>query len=272
MPTNLDRFRSDLEALIKRGDRLHLAIQAECFPEEFARQTKELGDQVAEAVKELPSFGSDYQTWYSEAKAAVKQLLPDRLSDFVRHYEKPKPRREITAESYRIEDCLQGISITRGREWEIDREKVVGPEAAIPHFRQQLAILKSVTARFDSTLFDIRQLVQADLFDSELDAAQELLKNKFVRAAGALGGVVLERHLVQVCDNHGLRLAKKAPGISDLNNALKEANLIDVPQWRFIQHLGDIRNLCDHSKAAEPTAEQVADLLTGVAKVTKTVY
>ena len=44
-------------------------------------------------------------------------------------------------------------------------------------------------------MFDIRQLVQADLFDSELDAADELGKKKFTRAAGALAGVVLERHL-----------------------------------------------------------------------------
>src|SRR5262249_50608556 len=154
-----------------------------------------------------PSFEEAYQPWYSEAKVLIKQLLPDRLSDFVRHYEKPKPRKEITYESYRIEDGLQGLSVTRG--WQ--NEKVVRREAAIPHFRQQLAILKSVSARFESSLFDIRQLVQADLFDSELDAAKELAKNKFTRAAGALAGVVLERHLAQVCDNHSIKVAKKAP-------------------------------------------------------------
>jgi hypothetical protein len=66
-----------------------------------------------------------------------------------------------------------------------------------------------------------------------------------------LAGVVLERHLAQVCSNHGIKIAKKTPGIADLNNALKEANVVDVPQWRFVQHLADIRNLCDHSKKAE---------------------
>ncbi len=126
--------------------------------------------------------------------------------------------------------------------------------------------------RFESTLFDIRQLVQADLFDSELGAAGELAKNKFTRPAGALAGVVLERHLGQVCDNHAIKLSKKNPTISDLNDALKEANVIDVPQWRFIQHLADIRNLCDHNKKAEPTAAQVDDLVAGVTKITKTVF
>jgi hypothetical protein len=129
-----------------------------------------------------------------------------------------------------------------------------------------------VKARFESSLFDIRQLVQADLFDSELEAADELVKQKFVRAAGALAGVVLERHLAQVCDNHGIKVRKKAPGIADFNNALKSAGVFDVPQWRFNQHLADIRNLCDHDKRVEPTAEQVRDLVAGVAKVTKTLF
>lgn len=178
----------------------------------------------------------------------------------MRHYEKPKPRKEITYENYRIEDYLQGLSVTRG--WE--KQKVVGPDAAIPQFRQQLSILKSVKRSFESSLFDIRQLVQADLFDSELDAASELANHKFIRAAGALAGVVLEKHLGQVCQNHAI------PGIGDLNELLKKGNVVDTPQWRFIQRLADIRNLCDHSKKADPSASQVNELIEGVQKVVKT--
>jgi len=269
MLPNLDRYKKDLDSLLAKGDQLHLAMQRECLPEEFERVAKkQLGDEAKDILKALPSFAETYQSWYSEAKLLVKQLLPDRLSDFVRHYEKPKPRKDITYENYRIEDYLQGLNITRG--WE--KEKVVGPDAAIPHFRQQLAILKSVQARFESSLFDIHQLVRADLFDSELDASRELVKHKFTRASGALAGVVLERHLAQVCDNHSIKVAKNAPGIADLNNALKDANLIDIPHWRFVQHLAGIRNLCDHNKKSEPTAEQVDDLVAGVMKVTKTLF
>ncbi len=268
MSSNLDRYRKDLYSLVDKGNKLHLAMQAEYLPEQFKSALKRRGTESKEIAKALPSFNLAYQSWYSEAKVLIKQLLPDRLSDFVRHYEKPKPRKEITFESYRIEDCLQGITITRG--WE--KEKVAGPEAAIPHFRQQLAILASVEARFESSLFDIRQLVQADLFDSELDAAKELAKQNFTRAAGAMAGVVLEKHLGQVCDNHGIKNPKSAPAISDLGNALKNANVIDIPTWRFVQQLADIRNLCDHDKKVEPKVEQVEDLLAGVMKVKKTLF
>jgi hypothetical protein len=197
-------------------------------------------------------------------------LLPDRLSDFVRHYERPKTRKDITHGNYVIEDYLQNLRVTRNQG--VFEEKVAGPDSAIPQFRQQLAILKSVKARFESSLFDIRQLVQADLFDSELDAAEELARKKFIRPAGALAAVVLERHLAQVCENHGVKVTKKEPTISDLNDALKAANAIDIPQWRSIQYLADIRNLCDHNKKAEPTEDQANDLVAGVKKITKTLF
>jgi hypothetical protein len=114
--------------------------------------------------------------------------------------------------------------------------------------------------------------VQADLFDSELEAASELAKRGFTRAAGAIAGVVLEKHLGQVCANRNIGMKKTNPTISDFNDALKKAEALETPDWRFIQHLGDIRNLCDHNKATEPSKDQVADLIQGVGKVLKTVF
>jgi hypothetical protein len=238
MVTNLDRYKKDLDSLIAKGGRLLLAITRECSPEEFDKTAKkQFRDKADEFLKKIPSFNDSYQAWYSEAKVLVKQILPDRLADFVGHYEKPKSRKSLTSETYRIEDNLQGLNVTRNTGFE--KEVIVGPDAAIPQFKQQLAILKSLKGRFESSLFDIRQMVQGDLFDSDLDAAEELAKNKFTRAAGAMAGVVIERHLAQVCENHGIKIAKKSPAISDLSNALKEANVIDAPQWRFVQHLAD---------------------------------
>ena len=232
---NIDRYKKDLDALIDKGGQLHYAMRHECSPQEFARVGKEsLGDKAEEFIQSLPSFMDEYQPWYSEAKALVRQLLPDRLSDFARYYEKPKSRKSLTYENYTIEDYLQGLNVTLGS------SKVVGPDAAIPRFSQQLSLVKSIGERFRSSLFDIRQLAQADLFDSELDAAKELAKNKFTRAAGAVAGVVLERHLKEVCGNHGVTVRKAKPTISDLNDALKNANAIEIPQWRSIQFLAPI--------------------------------
>ncbi|MHA1267990.1 MAG: hypothetical protein ACTSRS_22395 [Candidatus Helarchaeota archaeon] len=267
MTTNLDRFKDDIDKLIMKGEKLEIAIQMSCEPENKNRLREQLGENANQFIASIPSFRKEYQAWYSEAQILIKKLLPDRLLDFIRYYQKPKGRKEISYENYRIEDFLQGLTLTRGYE----KIKVVGPDAAIPLFQQQLAILKSVKARFESSLFDIRQLVQADLFDSEIEAAKELNKHKFARAAGALAGVVLERHLSQVCKDHNIKITRKKPGIAFLNDTLKESKVVDIPQWRFVQHLGDIRNLCDHDKKVEPTPEQVDDLISGTMKITKTV-
>jgi hypothetical protein len=222
MPSNLDRYKKDLDSLIAKGERVTIVMQHDCFPKETEDQIKsQLKDGAQKFISALEPFSDIYQAWYSEAKILIGQLLPDRLSDFVRHYEKPKPRKDLTNESYRLEDYLQGLTVSRLG------DEVVKKSAAIPHLQQQLAILKAVKARFESSLFDIRQLVQSDLFDSELDAAKELAKHGFARAAGALAGVVLERHLAQVCDNHKVTMTKKNPGIADFNYVLKAASAIE---------------------------------------------
>ena len=108
-------------------------------------------------VKTFLSFILEYQSWYSEAKILVKQLLPDRLLDFCSVLRKTqKSYKDIIRElsNRRLSsksDCYSPISF----------ELIVGPDAAIPRFRQQVSILKSVKTRFESSLFDIRQLVRA---------------------------------------------------------------------------------------------------------------
>ena len=238
----------------------------ECFPEKAPEM---LGEEAEGIIATLPNFRDEYQTWYSEALAVVKQLLPDRVGDFVRYYETQNSRKHIDYENYRIEDYLQRLVVTRNQ---LGSPKIVDISAAIPKFEQQLAILKSVSVRFESSLLDIQQLVQADLLDSELDAALILIKHGFLRGAGAIAGVVLEKHLAQVADNHNLKMRKKHPGINDFNELLRKEGVLDMSSWRQIQQLADIRNLCGHSKETEPKKEDVKDLVSGVKKFTKTLF
>ena len=87
---------------------------------------------------------------------------------------------------------------------------------------------------------------------------------------GAVAGVVLEGHLAQVCDNHGVKIRKKAPHINDFNEALKKADVFDLVEWRRIQSIDDVRNICDHKKRRDPTPDEVAGLVDGVDKAIKT--
>ena len=112
--SNLERYKKDLKSLIDEGGQLYNAMQKECFPSEFMAKVKEalLSTEAESFLKGLPNFVDGYQRWYSAAMVLVKQLLPDRLDDFVRHYERPKTRKLVNHETYRILDYLQGLTVT----------------------------------------------------------------------------------------------------------------------------------------------------------------
>ena len=267
--SNIDKYKNDLNILIKKGNDLDISIKYECYPNDIEKQIQENfkdKERTKKYIKNIISFRREYQIWYSESLRLIKQLIPNRLSDFTRLYEKPRIRKSIEYGNYVIEDYMQNLTVTSYN------QKKVGPEAAIPQFEQQLNILRSIKRRFESSLFEIRQLVQADLLDSELDAAKELNKNKFSRGAGAIAGVVLEKHLAQVMLNHNLKSSKKNPSISDFNDNLKLSDVYDTPTWRKVQYLGDLRNLCDHNKEREPKKEEVEELILGVESIIKTIY
>lgn len=266
--SNLDRYRADLKRLIERSDTLDLAFKRHVNQAAVDKQVRDrLGEEQAKVlIADIPAFGPAYEAWYSEALALIRQVIPHRVEDFRAHYERPKNRRDITVANYVIDDAIQGLKISFGSTVRAE------PQSAIPRFQSQTSILKACEARFESTLFDIRQLVQADVFDDELSAARELIRNKFTRAAGAVAGVVLEHHLQQVLANHGLSIPKKNPTLGDLSQALKDGDVVDTAGWRRLQHLGDIRNKCDHKKAAEPTVEEVNDLIDGVERTIKNLF
>jgi hypothetical protein len=86
-----------------------------------------------------------------------------------------------------------------------------------------------------------------------------------------VAGVVLEGHLMTVCNQHQLSHPKN-PSIGQLNDIVKKADVVDLPTWRFIQRLGDLRNICDHKKKDEPTSENMTELIEGVRKIIKTLF
>ncbi len=249
MQTNLDKFKSDLGKLVTEGNKL-------------------FGD-LAKNKDKSSIFNSGYQKWYTESQEVVRQILPSRLEEFVQLYYEPK-RKTINISTFSIRDWLLG---TRASVDEFYGKRAFNDfEAVVMRLQSQIQILESAESRFDSSLFDIQQLVQADLFDSELGTARELNKKGFVRGAGAVAGVVLEKHLAQVCINHNVKVTKKDPAINDFNQPLKDADVIEVKDWRFIQRLADLRNLCDHNKKKEPTKQDVEELIDGTEKVSKTIY
>ena len=222
-------------------------------------------DNETATVEPETGFEFFYQSWYTEARLVIKQLSPDRLEEFDQLYKGDgRVRKQIDSTSYTIQDWLRGARSARNYKGEKLFDEL---GYLLSRFHIQIQILEAAAVILDSALANIRQLVQADLFDSELDMANELARKKFLRSAGIIAGVVLEKHLHQVTLNHNLSTRKK-PSINNLNQLLRTADVLEHDMWLRIQLLGKLRNLCAHDvDQKEPSQEDIADLIRGVEKV-----
>ncbi len=232
------------------------------------KQMVKEGQKLCESIRnygvdtdEFMYFYENYEEWYTQAKNIIKVIAKDRLDDFIILYSDNK-RKEVTVDKYTISDALRGLS---------NGSKTFTPSTAYMCMVRQTQILNSCLSSFDNCIWDIQNVLQADLFDSEIDAANHLLKRGFLRAAGAICGVILEKHLKTICINRGINSTKKNPTIADYNDLLKD-EVYDTVEWRRIQRLGDIRNLCDHSKDREPTKDEVLELISGTERTIKTIF
>jgi hypothetical protein len=208
----------------------------------------------------------DYQSWYTKALKTIASLAPDRHAEFRSYYEVDPKRKSLGYGTYVIQDFLKGVAPGGYQHQEFDIRAEV-----IKCFLNQLAIVNAIKNRVDSVLANIEGELYAELQDSEVAIARQLMKIS-PRAAGALIGVLVEGHLQKVAVVHGVKIAKKNPTIADLNDPLKAASVIDTPAWRKISFLADLRNLCSHNKGAEPTKEQVEELIHGAEWLTKNVF
>jgi len=132
--SNLAKLKADLEKLISKAELLYYSLA-----DELGLFSQEQKENLGELLK-LISFKNDYESWYSEALVLIKQVLPERLADFVILYKNDK-RKEINFLTYTVSDYQIGLQTTRLGEIKVDGE------AALPKFKQQWNILSSVKSR-----------------------------------------------------------------------------------------------------------------------------
>ncbi len=237
--------------------------------EQLIEEAQEITNLAAGAKKlDILQFGTEYQNWYTRALTIVEVLANDRLEEFISYYKIDPKRKATNAQNYVIQDFIMGI----GARTDVYKEPLWDTNSVTAvKVSNQVQILQSLQARIDSVLSDVRGSLLSELQDKELGIAEELLKVN-LRAAGSLTGVILENHLQKVMQNHNLAISKRNPTISDINDVLKSNNIYDIPTWRKIQYLYDIRTLCSHKKKREPTEEEVTELISGVNEIIKKIF
>ncbi len=109
-------------------------------------------------------------------------------------------------------------------------------------------------------LTSIKSLVQAEVFDSELEQAGELLSNGYHVAAAVIAGVVLETGLRELCDRNGIAHGK----LDKMNADLAKNGTYNKLQQKRITALADIRNSAAHGKPEEFSVEDVKTMINEV--------
>lgn len=106
----------------------------------------------------------------------------------------------------------------------------------------------------------VRTLVQAEVFDSELEQAKSLLISGYLSAAAVIAGVVLETALRQLCDNHNLPHGK----LDKMNADLAKVGQYTVLKQKQITALADIRNSAAHGKSDNFSEDDVVDMINKI--------
>lgn len=130
-------------------------------------------------------------------------------------------------------------------------------------FRRSIPILK---AAYDDLkngfLISFKQLVQAEVFDSELEQAKSLLKNSYKNAAAVIAGVVLETAIKELCLDHQIDIEKKK--LTRLNDDLAKFGVYSVLQQKNITALADIRNNAAHGNYEKFSTDDVQRMIQDI--------
>ena len=136
-------------------------------------------------------------------------------------------------------------------------------ESSYSIFRNLQAIFLAVKEDFEGGyLLSTRILVQAEVFDSELEQANELLTSGYYTAAAVIAGVVLETALRELCDNRNIEHGK----LDKMNADLAKAGAYNKLMQKRITVLADIRNNAAHGKQDGFNKEDVTDMIDDIKK------
>ncbi|EHV9709249.1 DUF4145 domain-containing protein [Vibrio parahaemolyticus] len=109
-------------------------------------------------------------------------------------------------------------------------------------------------------LSSLKQLVQAEVFESELDQAQELLDSGYKLASAVIAGVVLETALRDLCSSNKIAHGK----LDTMNSQLTKAGIYSKLQQKQITAIADIRNSAAHGKPELFSEQDVKNMIRDI--------
>jgi hypothetical protein len=132
---------------------------------------------------------------------------------------------------------------------------------------QAQGILKAAKDDYENEqLFEVRRLIEAELFDDFLEQAEYLLGSGYYQPAAIVAGSVLEDGLRKLCSMHGIPLLPK-PKLDAMNSDLAKAGVFSKLVQKRITALADLRNKAAHGQWDQFGKEDVEEMLRAVRRI-----
>ena len=112
-------------------------------------------------------------------------------------------------------------------------------------------------------LFDVKKLIEAEIFVDFLDQAEMLLSRGYHIPAASLTGAVLEDTLRKICDHRNIEYPDKT-NINSLNMLLVKDGAYNKLIQKEITAKADIRNNADHGNFDQFNPSDVKDMVSWV--------
>ncbi|WP_433785485.1 DUF4145 domain-containing protein [Pseudomonas frederiksbergensis] len=106
----------------------------------------------------------------------------------------------------------------------------------------------------------VRNLVQAEVFGSELEQASELLSAGYASAAAVIAGVVLETTVRNICTDKGIQHGS----LDRMNAELAKIGAYNLLQQKRITAMAAVRNSAAHGKTDEFSSGDVKGMIDDV--------
>jgi hypothetical protein len=143
----------------------------------------------------------------------------------------------------------------------LEAEKLHSFDSYMHQLKRMKAVFLAAKEDFQGGyLNSLRNLVQAEVFGSELDQARELLSTGYIPAAAVIAGVVLETTIRNLCTDHGLEHGK----LDKMNADLAKASVYNSIQQKRITAMAGIRNAAAHGETDKFSAGDVKGMIDDV--------
>ena len=109
-------------------------------------------------------------------------------------------------------------------------------------------------------LSSVRNMVRAEVFESELEQAEELLKSGYAVPAAVVAGTVLETTLRDLCSKHAIMPGK----LDAMNSALVKAGEYSSLVQKQVTALAAVRNAAAHGDVAKFRPEDVEPMIRDI--------